>query len=417
MYEKITLPNGVRILYENIPYVRSVAAGIWVGTGSRYENAEMNGASHFIEHMVFKGTNTRSAADIAELMDEIGGQINAFTTKECTCFYGRVLDLHLPRLADILCDMFFNSKFDNEDTKNEFGVICEEIDMYEDSPDDLVVERLLSAVYNEPLAMPILGTKESISTFTGDSLKEYKRTHYSPDRIVITVSGSFRQSDIDYFKDRFSAMPILKADNFIPAVYSPVFISKAKDIEQNHLFLGFESNDITSDERYGMQLLSSILGGGMSSRLFQSVREKYGLCYSIYTFSSSYIDSGIFGIYTALGNDTEEQALKLIVDEIHRLLHDGVTEAELSRAREQMKANVLMSLESTASRMTQLGKNELYLNRVPDSKEVIAAYDSVTADTIAALSQKYLTTDKMSFSAVGKVKKGEEYFNFIHDII
>lgn len=417
MYEKITLPNGVRIIYEYIPYVRSVTAGIWVGTGSRYESHLENGASHFIEHMVFKGTETRSASDIAEIMDGIGGQINAFTTKECTCFYGRVLDSHLKQLTNILCDMFFNSKFDNKDIKNELGVICEEIDMYEDSPEDLVVEQLLTGVYNPPLSYPILGTKDTISSFNGEALKTYKNDHYIPSNIVIAISGSFEKSDIAYWKEQFSSMPPKQSHKITPAAYTPAFLAKDKQIEQNHLFLAFPGPNLLDKDRYTMQILSNILGGGMSSRLFQSVREKYGLCYSIYTFGTSYIDSGIFGVYTALSGNMEEKALGLIIDEIKRFKQCGISKDELSRTREQLKSNLLMSLESTSSRMSKLGKNELYLGRVPEPDEIIAEYDCITAESIANLSEKYLNFKNLSFSAVGKVKNAERYKDYINSII
>ncbi|MGE4483823.1 MAG: M16 family metallopeptidase [Oscillospiraceae bacterium] len=414
MYEKITLKNGVRILFENIPYVRSVSVGIWVGTGSRFESAAENGASHFIEHMVFKGTETRTAAETAEIMDSIGGQINAFTTKECTCFYGRVLDTHLDRLTDILSDMFFNSRFDEADINNERGVIFEEIDMYEDAPEDLVTERLFTAAYKGfSLARPILGKKATLSKLGSKELREYMRRHYCPSSVVVAVSGSFRSEDIDCIASRFEAMPIFGENRLKSAAYTPAFIVKKKSIEQNHLCLGFPGLSVTDNRRYAMQLLSGILGGGMSSRLFQSVREKRGLCYSVYSFGSSYIDTGLFAIYTALGRDTEREALSVIREEVERFKSDGITASELDRAREQAKANVLMSLESTSARMNRLGKSELYLGKVPDPDEIIKAYDAVTADNIAALAQYCLDFEKVAFSAVGRVDTVDMYRDII----
>ncbi len=414
MYEKIILPNGIRIVLDYIPHVRSVSMGIWVKTGSRYETAKENGAAHFIEHMVFKGTDTRSASDIASLMDGIGGQINAFTTKECTCFYGRVLDTHMNLFTDILSDMFFNSRFDEEDVKNERGVIFEEIDMYEDSPEDLVIEQLFAAVYKgSPLSRQILGKKSSLKNMTGEFLRDYMQGHYCPGDIVIAVSGKFSKDDIDYLKEKFSDMPVKKSKKFIGAKYNPAFKTKRKSIEQNHLCITFPGLSIPDDDRYAMQLMSGILGGGMSSRLFQNVREKRGLCYSVYSFGSSYEDTGLFAIYTALGRDTEMQALKVIRDEILNFSTNGVSEEELERAREQLKANALMGLESTSNRMNRIGKNELYLGYTPDIDEIIKGYDNVTTADILRLSKSCLDFSKVSFGAVGKISGEDEYRKFL----
>lgn len=410
MYEKIVLPNGVRILHEYIPYVRSVSLGIWVGTGSRYENAAMSGASHFIEHMLFKGTETRSAAELACIMDGIGGQCNAFTTKECTCFHGRVLDTHLDQLSDILCDMFFNSRFDEDDVKNERGVILEEIDMYADTPEDLAVERLSSAVFKGySLARSILGKKATLDKMTGTSLRQYMSAHYNPESVVIAVSGSYKPDDITRLKDRFEVMTKGNSHKPVKAAYTPSFTVRRKSLEQNHLNIAFPGIRVTDQSRFALQLLSEILGGGMSSRLFQTVREKRGLCYSIYTYGSSYIDTGLFSVYTALGKATEREAIGVIVDEIKRFKEDGVAADELLRTREQLKANVLMGLESTGTRMNRLGRNELYFGYVPEPDEIIASYDSVTAEDIHKLSAYCLDFDKVSFSAVGKVDNAEDY--------
>ncbi|SHI06796.1 Predicted Zn-dependent peptidase [Sporobacter termitidis DSM 10068] len=410
MYEKIVLPNGVRILHEYIPYVRSVSLGIWVATGARYEDARMNGASHFIEHMLFKGTETRSAEELAVIMDTIGGQTNAFTTKECTCFHGRVLDTHLPLLSDVLCDMFFHSKFAEEDVANERGVILEEIDMYQDTPEDLATERLSSAVFKGfSLARPILGTKSTLGKMTGETLRDYMAEHYRPDSVVVAVSGSYKPEDIAQLRDIFSAMPHGGRNSFNNAVYTPTFTVKRKSLEQNHLNIAFPGVAVTDNSRFTLQLLSDILGGGMSSRLFQTVREKRGLCYTVYSYGSSYIDTGLFSIYTALGRETELEAVRVIVEEIKRFKEAGVTQEELRRAREQVKANVLMGLESTATRMNRLGRNELYFGAVPEPDEIIARYDSVAADDIQKLAAQCLDLGKASFSAVGKVDNAEVY--------
>ena len=383
MYEKKTLPNGVRILTEHVPGVRSVSLGIWVGTGSRHESAGENGAAHFIEHMLFKGTRSRTAAQLAEEMDAVGGQINAFTTKECTCFYARVLDTHLARAADILCDMFFHSRFDDADVETERGVILEEIGMYEDNPEDLCAERLAGAVFKgSPLARPILGRKATLDKMDGAWLRAYQRAHYRPDRIVVALAGSFT-------------------------------VTK-KAIEQNHLTLAFPGLSFADPRRFQLQLLSSILGGGMSSRLFQQVREQKGLCYSIYSYGTCHDDTGYFGVYTALGRETEGQALDTILAVIRELTEHGVTQAELDRAREQSKANVLMGLESTQSHMSSLGRGELLQGEVLDEDAIIAAYDAVTRADVQALAGELFRFENASLSAVGRVGSADAYRALLH---
>lgn len=410
MYEKITLPNGVRILTQAVPGVRSASLGIWVGTGSRHEAAGESGAAHFIEHMVFKGTETRTAARLAEEMDAIGGQINAFTTKECTCFYGRVLDDHLPRCTDILCDMLFHSRFDEEDVRTERGVILEEIGMYEDNPEDLCAERLAAVVYKgSALARPILGRPATLEGMTGASLRAYMADHYTPDRIVVALAGSFRSRDVETLTERFGALTGGGGQKLRPAAYHPAFTVKKKALEQNHLTLAFPSLPYGDERRFTLQLLSSILGSGMSSRLWQEVREKRGLCYSIYSYGAGHTETGLFAVYTALGRETEEEALTAIVSTVARFARDGVTPAELDRAREQSKANVILGLESTQAHMSELGRGELLLGRVMDADEIIAAYDAVTADGVKALAEEIFDFGRVSLSAVGRVRTADEY--------
>ncbi len=418
MHTKRTLSNGVRILYEYIPYVRSVTMGIWVKNGSRNERAAENGASHFIEHMLFKGTDTRSARDIAGITDKIGGQINAFTSRECTCFYGRVLDTHLNVLIDVLGDMFFNSRFDDSDVENERGVIFEEIDMYDDTPDDLASERLFSAVFKgSPLSRPVLGTKKSLAPMTGEFLKSYKSVHYSPQNTIIAVSGSFKETDIDDIAALFARMEKVPAAKAKPALYRPAITVKKKRIEQNHLCLGFPGIDISSERRFAMQLMSSILGGGSSSRLFQSVREKSGLCYSIFSFSSGYEDTGLFTVYTALNSETEKKALELIGHELRSLLEDGVTAEELDCAREQTKANILMSLESTSSRMNRIARGEMMNGSILEIEEIVERYDAVTREDVRDIAINTFDMSQLSFSAVGKTAPVPEYEALISKVM
>lgn len=410
MYEKITLPNGVRILTEHVPAVRSAALGIYVGTGSRQEKVAENGAAHFIEHMLFKGTARRTAADLAGEMDAVGGQINAYTTKESTCFYARVLDTHLPQAADILCDMFFSSKFDERDVETERGVVLEEIGMYEDNPEDLCAERLAAGVYHgSALARPILGRKATLEKMTGAWLKEYMTSHYLAGDIVVALAGSFSQKDVDDLTARFSAMPAGGLPQSRAAVYTPCITVKKKAIEQNHLTLAFPGLCYGDSRRFALQLLSSILGSGMSSRLWQQVREQRGLCYSIYSYGAGHADTGLYAVYTALGRETEEEAIRTIVDTVKAFRDGGVTREELDRAREQSKANVLMGLESTQARMAHLGRSELMMGEVLTPDQIIAAYDAVTAEDVRALAEEMFDFSRVSLSAVGRVRTADEY--------
>lgn len=418
MYNKITLENGIRIVYESIPYVRSASVGIWINAGSRDETATENGASHYIEHMVFKGTQTRTAVQLALLMDRMGGQVNAYTTKEHTCFYGRVLDTHLDQIADVLCDMIMNSKFQEDDVSNERNVIIEEIGMYEDTPDDLVTEQLFAGCFKgSSLARPVLGKRSTLSKMDSAFLKGYMAEHYTGDKIVVTLSGNVSEKDVESFAQRLKSIPVGKGKKRKSAVYVPSFGAKKKSTEQNHICLAFPGITLTDERRFAVQLMSSIFGGEMSSRLFQSVREDKGLCYSIYSFGSSFQDTGLFGVYTALSKETERPAIALIVDEIKRLIENGVTAEELEIAREQAKANILMSLESTSARMSRMGHNELNHGREISYEESLAAYDKVTTEDIANAANMIFDFDRMSFSAVGRVETADDYREILSDVM
>lgn len=409
MYEKLTLPNGVRIVYEHIDHVRSVSVGIFVGVGSRSERPSENGAAHFIEHMLFKGTQTRTASELAFEMDAVGGQINACTTRESTCFYARVLDSHLDRAVDILCDMFFNSRFDEKDVKSERGVILEEIDMYDDAPEDMVVERLMAKCFPGSLGRPILGRPAVLGNFDGISLRAFKDSHYTPQNIVVALCGSFDDGAVKELSQRFSQLEAKKSPKPQKGQYLPAVYTKKKATEQNQLCLAFEGCCSGDEGRYANQLMSLILGGGMSSRLFQTVREKNGLCYSVYSFSSSFADTGMFGIVTALDRENDRRALELIRDELDRLRNDGVTEEELHRVREQAKSNIVIALESTSARMNRLGYGELMHGSSICADELIRRYDSVTCGDVLRAAGRLLRPETMSFSAVGRISPAEEY--------
>lgn len=409
-YQLTTLPNGVRILSEEMPGMSSAALGIWVSTGSRAEAAGESGAAHFIEHMLFKGTSTNTAGELAERMDAIGGQINAFTTKECTCFYGRALKSHLHEALDLLCSMFFDSNFDEEDVQMERGVILEEMGMYQDDPADLVSERLNAAIFKGcPLSRPILGKKATLNKMTGAWLKEYKDRQYLPSRVIVALAGSFEPSILDEIRDRFSGMAPRPEQKLRPAVYTPALTLKKKATEQNHLLLAFPGIAAGSERRFALQLMTSLLGGGMSSRLFQEIREQRGLCYTIYASASCYADTGLFAVYTALGRETELEALSAIKEVLNRFQAEGVSAEELDRVREMCKASVLMGLEATIAHMNHMARSVLDGKKILTPEEIIAAYDAVTTQDVQNMSAELFQWEKLGFSAVGRVSAEEEY--------
>lgn len=413
MHQLKTLPNGVRIIYEKLPSVRSASVGIFVDVGSRCEAAAECGSSHFIEHMLFKSTTKHTAAEMAYITDGVGGQINAFTTRECTCFYAKVLDTHLKTAIDLLAEMFFDCAFDEAETDSERGVILEEIGMYEDTPDDVCYEQLMSRCHRGALGRPVLGKPATLSAMTGETLRAYKDRHYIAGNLVISLCGSFTEEHIALLESCFGDMPKMKKERRRSATYTPVSYARKKRLEQNQLCIAFPSNSVGSDERYAMNLLSTVLGGGVSSRLFQNIREKHGLCYSIYSFQSCFKDCGIAAVATAVGKDTELKTLELIRDELKKIKEEGVSEDELSRAREQAKSALVMSLESTASRMMKLGNAVLALGYSNTVDQVIANYDAVTRDDLLRLANERFDFDKMSVSALGRVEDADTYRNVL----
>ncbi|NMD69525.1 insulinase family protein [Bacillus sp. DNRA2] len=380
MITKYTCQNGIRVVLENIPTVRSVAIGIWIGTGSRNETPELNGISHFLEHMFFKGTKTRSAREIAESFDSIGGQVNAFTSKEYTCYYAKVLDTHAPFALEVLADMFFNSTFDEEELLKEKNVVYEEIKMYEDTPDDIVHDLLSKAVYqNHPLGYPILGTEDTLQTFTGDTLKQYMKDAYTPENVVISIAGNISDAFIKEVESYFGSYQGQRA---VQLDQKPSFntnqITRKKETEQAHLCIGFDGLQVGHDDIYELIVLNNILGGSMSSRLFQEVREQRGLAYSVFSYHSAYQDSGVVTIYGGTGAKQLDVLFETIQDTLSKLKQNGITEKELNNSKEQLKGSLMLSLESTNSRMSRNGKNELLLSRHRSLDEIIEQIDLVT---------------------------------------
>jgi len=401
MNEMLLLPNGVRFIAERVPYVRSCSLGVWINAGSRHEPEENWGSAHFIEHMMFKGTETRSADDLSEFMTQVGGQINAFTSKEITCYHGRVIDERLGDLAEVLCDMLCNSRFDEEDISKEYRVIVEEIGMYEDSPSDVADDTLTKVIFEGSLGRPVLGSRESLSKVTGSNLKQYKNATYTGANIVVALAGAFPDTAYDKITELFSALPQGEPNTLTCSDYTPGYVFTEKDTEQNHMLFAFPGVDCYDERRYAVQILSDILGGDMSSRLFREMREKRGLCYSVSGFPQPYSDIGSLMIYTALAHESQREAAGIIYDEIRRITDSGVTDAELTRSREQIEANLLMSLESMSSRMNRLGRNELTYKRQVTIEESIARYNEVTLSDILTAARELFDFEKASLSVVG----------------
>ena len=382
MLQKRTSQNGVRIVYEHIPHVRSVAVGVWVDVGSRHETPEENGLTHFIEHMLFKGTPTRSARQIAEEFDRIGGYVNAFTSKEQTCYYAKVLDHHAKHAISVLADMFFHSQFDEQELDKERQVVLEEILMVEDTPDDDVHEQLWNVMYpNQPLGASILGTKASLETFNKDSIHQFMEHHYRPEHIVISVAGNIPDGLIDYIDSLFGQFGSNSKLSDRHSMDLPVFNSgeslKSRETEQGHICLGYPGLSVKDKHIYDLVVMNNILGGNMSSRLFQEVREEKALAYSIYSYHSSNVDSGSFAIYGGTSSNQLQELKETIHETIQKAVDEGVTETEVDNAKEQLKGNLMLGLESTNARMNRNGKNELIFKEHKTYDEVLHSIDEV----------------------------------------
>lgn len=407
MVEKHICKNGLRIVSEYIPTVRSVTIGIWVLSGSRHETRENNGISHFIEHMFFKGTKSRTAQEIAEAFDSIGGQINAFTSKEYTCYYARILDNHKEDALKILADMFFNSLYEEKEMNRERKVVMEEIKMYEDTPDDIVHDLLAKAVYGEhPLGFPILGTESHLQSFTKETIVNHMEKRYHPENVVISVAGHFDEQFIQLVDDLFGHFEKKGINNQMD---TPSFLAnhirKDKDTEQAHLTLGFNGLSVHDDSLYSMIVLNNVLGGSMSSRLFQEVREKRGLAYSVYSYHTSFLDNGLLTIYAGTGNEQLPLLKETIFQTIDELIENGITEKELRNSKEQLKGNIVLGLESTNSRMSRNGRNELILGKHRTMDEMIQMIDQVTLESIQSVIEQVFNEDYASALIAPKMEK------------
>nr|WP_136604752.1 pitrilysin family protein [Paenibacillus dokdonensis] len=404
--KKIKLTNGLRVVMEKIPTCRSVSFGIWVKTGSRHENPDNNGVSHFIEHMLFKGTERFDAKDIAEQFDAIGGNVNAFTSKEYTCYYAKVLDEHLPIAVDMLSDMFFRSTLDEGELTKEKNVILEEISMYEDTPDDLVHDLMAKAVYGDhPLAYPILGTKQQLDPMGPAELKAYMNEHYTIENTVVSVAGNIDDNVVELLERHFGQF---NNHSEVKEIETPGFHSNLlyhkKKTEQNHICLSLPGCSIHDPLQYAMILLNNTIGGGMSSRLFQEIREKRGLAYSVYSYHSSNEDSGLFTVYAGTAPKQTKEVLDLTKDVLSDIARNGITEDELKKGKEQLKGSLILSLEGTGSRMNRLGKNELMLGKHNTLDEMIEKIENVSMKDVDAVLDR-LFSEPFALAMVGASDK------------
>ncbi|GAA5415153.1 putative zinc protease Rv2782c [Paraliobacillus ryukyuensis] len=387
MLQKHTSDNGLRLVIESIPTVRSVTIGIWVHAGSRDETEANNGISHFLEHMFFKGTKTHNAKEIAETFDAIGAQINAFTSKEYTCYYVKVLDTHKTEAMALLAEMFFHSTFDQEEMEKEKNVILEEIRMVEDTPDDIVHDLLAEASFGQhALSYPILGTEQTLRSFTRQDLFDYKDRHYTPNNVVISVAGNVEADFMKQLEQTFDQFGSTNNKKVLQTpAFEPIALTRQKQTEQAHFCLGYQGLAVDDPDIYSLITVNNILGGSMSSRLFQEIREQRGLAYSVFSYHSSFLDDGLLTIYAGTGKEYLETLQTTIQDTIATLMSDGLTQKELTNSKEQMKANLLLGLESTDSRMSRNGKNELILGRQRSLDELVTAIDNVTIESTAKI--------------------------------
>ena len=405
MFDHWTLENGLHVVGERLPYLRSVSIGVWMRVGSMMETPAENGLSHFLEHMVFKGTEKRSTRDIAEEMDAVGGQMNAFTGKDCTCFYAKVIDEDLPLAVDILSDMTLHASLDETEFKKERGVILEEISMEEDSPED-VAHELLSRIQfgNQAAGMPILGPAEQIAAYTRDDLANYRARHYHPENCVVALAGNYDPEQVlALIQQYFGEWKKSGQRQTVPPM-QPIPGQKAakeKDTEQLHICLGYPGTFLGSDELYPMSVMNNLLGGAMSSRLFQKIREEMGMAYSIYTYPSTYVGCGTFAVYAGVSPKNGHAVLDETLKQLDLLCRDGVTEKEFREAKNQLRGSYLLGLESPGSRMQSMGRGQLHLDRCMTPEETVAKIEAVTIESVNAVARR-IFSNAPCISVVGK---------------
>jgi predicted Zn-dependent peptidase len=400
------LPNGLRLVTELMPHVRSVSIGVWLARGSRHEPVEQSGIAHFVEHMLFKGTASRSAEDIAQTVDSIGGQMDAFTAKEYASYYIKVLDEHLPLAVDVLSDIVMRPKFAPDDIEREKKVVLEEIKMVEDTPDDLVHELFTERFWrNHPLGRPILGTRKTVESFGAAGLRRYFGTAYtSPNLIVAAVGNVEHQQVRDLVSRYFEELPSTSEPvvDKPPSVVSDVLI-RNKELEQSHVCLGTSGYRQDHDDRHASYVLNTVLGGSMSSRLFQNVREKRGLAYAVFSGLSAYRDAGSMTIYAGCANDAVGELVDVVIAELRRLKEEPLPQAELRRAKDHLKGSLMLSLESTSSRMSHLARQEIYFDRQFGLDDTLNGVERVTADDVQRVARDLFTEGSLAATVLGAV--------------
>jgi predicted Zn-dependent peptidase len=402
---KETLANGLVVITEPMEHVHSVSVGIWLRTGSRREPAELNGISHFIEHMVFKGTRRRTAEDIAREVDSVGGMLDAFTAKEMVCFNTRVLDEHLPRAFDIVADMVLEPKFSPEDIDREKSVILEEIGMTLDNPEDLVHELFVQNFWApHALGKPILGTPETVSALSRDTLEQWFRHWYAPNNLVITAAGHLSHAQmVDLVAERFAKLeptPDGVAD-LKPAASPHITLRSKQQLEQVHICVGVPALPMTDNRRFAVSVLNNVLGGGMSSRLFQNIRERQGLAYAIFSELSSYRDAGTLSVYAGTSLESAEKLVRSVLDEFRHLRDEPLPAEELRRAKDHLKGATLLALEGSGQRMNSLARYHIYFNRHFSPQELIAMLEEVTPEHVQQVAREFFRPEYLAASVVG----------------
>ncbi len=406
MYQKTVLENGVRVVSEHVPGVRSVVLGIWVATGSRYERDEEAGVSHLIEHLLFKWTERRSAREIAEAIESVGGQLNAFTSKEYTCYYARVLDEHLPLAVDVLADMFFSSLFRPEDLEREKKVVQEEIRMYEDSPDEIIHDLFSELLWEgHPLSRPVLGNHASVSGIGREQVLAYFREHYQPGNVVVALAGNVHhERALELLSPWFSGVRGRAPENSLtPPEARSCWRAFRKPLEQVQVCLGAPAVTKDDERLYTLQVLNNILGGGASSRLFQKVREEMGLVYSIYSYYAVYQDAGLVAVHAGTSPENVQEVLDLVWKEICSLTEEGVAPEELARTKEQIKGSLLLALENVTHRMHRLGKSELMYGRYISPEEILEKVFRVTPEDVRALARALFAPERLTLAVLGNI--------------
>lgn len=416
MYQRHELSNGVRVVTYPMQGMRSMSLGLWINAGSAYESATCSGVSHFVEHMLFKGTETRSAKELSDIVDGIGGQINAFTSKECTSYYIKVLDTHLDVAVELLADMLLRSVHDPVEIEKEKNVILDEIASYEDSPEDVVYDLLAEVIYGKhPLGFPILGSEDSVRSLSRDTIELLLKERYTAENIVISVAGSFDEADLlRRLEEQFGVVQKAGAPAVDPAVpaFTKAWAVKEKDIEQVHLCVGFDGVKYSDDDLYPLMVLNNVLGGGTSSRLFQSIRENQGLAYSVYSHPSLYKDNGLMTIYASFVPENLKPVMKSLCEELQNMRRHDISQDEIMRGKEQLKGNYILGLESTGSFMSMMGKSELMAGMIETIDEVIEKIDRVEAVDVFRMADRILTPECYAVALTGRITDEEGLWTF-----